>query len=139
MFSQEYIKDIEILIKGAKMKALLVVLLLVGSFGAAANQDCYQAALNNFSADSVAYRIYDEDISSAFEDNAEKASVRAVRKLEGNLGCADKSFEVAEVSCKEVMPGNALSKVCYVESQLGYFFISIDMMEGVNLVFNRWD
>lgn len=121
------------------MKALLVVVLMALSFGSAANHDCYRAALNDFSSDSMAYQIYDEDISMAFEDNGGKASERAVRRLENRLGCVEKSFEIQNISCKEVVPGNAISKVCYVESQLGYFFISIDMMEKVNIVFNRWD
>lgn len=139
LFLRAYKKVIENLTSEGKMKALLVVVLMVVSFGAAANYDCYKAALNDFASDSMAYQIYDEEISMAFEDNGVNASVKAVRSLESKLGCVEKSFEISKASCKEVVPGNSISKVCYLESQLGYFFISMDMMEKVNIVFNRWD
>lgn len=121
------------------MKALLVVILMAVSLGSAANYDCYKAALNDFASDSMAYQIYDEDISMAFDDNGVKASVKAVRSLESKLGCVEKSFEIKNVSCNEIVPGNSVSKVCYIESQLGYFFVSMDMMDQVNIVFSRWD
>ncbi len=120
-------------------KALLVVLAMVFSFGAAANYECYRKVLNDFSSDSAAFQVRIENAVEIFEENAERAAVLGVGQLESILGCEKNSFAVSEVACREVVPGNILSKVCYVESQHGYFFVSVDMMDGLNVVFNRWD
>ncbi|MCF8058799.1 MAG: hypothetical protein K9K67_05865 [Bacteriovoracaceae bacterium] len=121
------------------MKVLLVVLSLFASLAVSADYDCYRKALNDFSVDSMAFQVKSEEAVVMFEDRPDKAVYSVIRSLEQNLGCSNKSFELAEVSCKEIVPGNALSSICYVESQHGYFFISMDMMESINVVFNRWD
>ena len=120
-------------------KALLIVLAMIFSFGAAANYECYRKVLNDFSSDSAAFQVKSVEAVELFESDPEKAASFGVSQLEGILGCEKNSFALSEVSCKEVVPGNAFSKVCYLESQHGYFFVSIDMMEGLNVVFNRWD
>ncbi len=121
------------------MKVLFIVISLVASLAVSADYDCYRKALDDFSVDSKAFQVHDEDAAVMFSDLPEKASFKAIRELEAMLGCVEKSFEISEISCKEVVPGNSLSRVCYVESNMGYFFVSMDMMEGLNIVFNRWD
>ncbi len=121
------------------MKVLLIIASLLVSLAASADHDCYRRALNNFSVDSMAFQINSEEAVAMFEDRPDKAVYSVVRSLEQQIGCSEKSFELAEVSCKEIVPGNLLSSICYVESQHGYFFISMDMMESINVVFNRWD
>ena len=132
--------DFEFKVKEKTMKKLIVfvVVSLLSVANVSAN-DCYRKALNDFSSDSAAYQFYDEDISADFEDNGEKAAVAAIRLLENQLGCEKEAFRVESVACKEIVPGNSLSKACYAESNLGFFFVSVDMMERVNLVFNRFD
>ena len=39
----------------------------------------------------------------------------------------------------EVIKGNVFSKVAYIESNEGYFIISEDMMEHINVTYSRWD
>ena len=121
------------------MKKVIIALSVLFSFAASANFDCYRKALNDFSADSASFQINSEKMAKAFQSSPEVASKQAVGKLEAMLECSENAFELEEVSCKEVVPSNELSRVCYVESQHGYFFISMDMMEGLNIVFNRWD
>jgi len=121
------------------MKSVLIVLLMVLAVGAEANYDCYRKVLSNLQYDSMAYQVDADLIEVAFEENSEAASKLSIRLLERDLGCLDKSFEIVEVSCNEIVPGNQISKVCYMESQHGYFFVSMDMMEKLNIVFSRWD
>jgi hypothetical protein len=120
-------------------KVILMLLALVLSGSVFANYDCYRRALNDFSSDSAAFQVYSDDAIELYEERPEKAVKAAVSELEGKLECQKGSFELAKISCKEVVPGNFISRVCYVESQHGYFFISMDMMEQLNIVFNRWD
>lgn len=121
------------------MKKVLIVLLMVLAVGAEANYDCYKKVLGNLQYDSMAYQVDADQIEVSFEENSEASSRLGVRLLEKDLGCVDKSFDISEVSCKEIIPGNPISRVCYLESQHGYFFVSMDMMEKLNIVFSRWD
>ena len=125
--------------KGNFMKALVILFSLLLSYGAMAEVDCYGSVLNDYSLDSNSFQIYDEQISEAFENKDSLASSMAVRSLEQQLDCRSGAFEISDISCKEIIPGNSTSKVCYLESQYGFFFVSVDMMEKVNIVFSRWD
>ena len=128
--------------KGLMNKLFLVVALgiFVGmSQGVRADFDCYRRALNDFSVDSRSFQVYSEEVSALFEEEPEQAARESIRLLEQRLECDQKSLNPVEVSCKDIVPGNYMSRVCYAESNDGYFFISLDMMENVNIVFNRWD
>ena len=39
----------------------------------------------------------------------------------------------------EIVKGIGYSKVAYIESDLGYFIISEDMMLHINVTYSRWD
>lgn len=39
----------------------------------------------------------------------------------------------------QVTPGVLFSNVAYIESQNGYFIISEDMMQHINITYSRWD
>ncbi|MDD3592645.1 MAG: hypothetical protein PHO65_08390 [Sulfurovum sp.] len=39
----------------------------------------------------------------------------------------------------EIVKGIIYSKVAYIESQVGYFIISEDMMLHINITYSRWD
>ena len=128
--------------KGLMNKLFLVVALgiFVGmSQGVRADFDCYRRVLNDFSVDSRSFQIYSEEVSALFEEEPEAAARESIRLLEERLECDQKSLDPVDVSCKEIIPGKSMSRVCYAESSDGYFFISLDMMENVNIVFNRWD
>jgi hypothetical protein len=126
------------------MKAIItlttLLLLVMGFSGSAsAEQDCYGALLGNYTKDSNSFQIYNEEVSEGFENKEALASAKAIGLLEQKLDCSKGSLKIASISCREIVPGNSFSKVCYVESENGYFFVSIDMMEKINIIFSRWD
>ena len=128
--------------KGLMNKLFLVVVLgiFVGmSQGVRADFDCYSSLLDDFSVDSKSFQIYSEEAAELFEERPEAAAKESIRLLGEKLGCNNKNLDQMEVSCSEVIPGNLMSKVCYAENDIGYFFVSMDMMDNVNIVFNRWD
>ena len=120
------------------MKVLIFTLFLL-SFAAHAEVDCYGSALDNYSKDSNSFQIYAEEVSEGFENKDRAASTQAIKLLEQKLNCREGAFSINSISCKEIIPGHLHSKVCYLESQRGFFFVSIDMMEQVNITFSRWD
>lgn len=43
-------------------------------------------------------------------------------------------------ACRAVLDNKRSSEVCYIETQQpGYFFIMRDMVDHINVVYNRWD
>jgi len=123
-------------------KLFLVVVLgifLGMSQAVSANIDCNRSLLDNFSRDSKSFQIYNEEVAAAFEEGGEFASKEAIRLLGQSLGCDDKGLSPVEVSCNEMIPGNPISKVCYAQGRDGFYFVSVDMMDNINIVFNRWD
>lgn len=48
-----------------------------------------------------------------------------------------RDFEQFNVS--EIAPGIDYSKAAYIQSENGYFIISVDMMRHANVVYSRWD
>lgn len=49
------------------------------------------------------------------------------------------TLRVDEVLCAFFKPGDINTKVCYIETKYGYFYVSIDYMNNANVVFSRWD
>jgi len=129
------------------MKELMNKLFLVVALGiflgmsqaVSANIDCNRSLLDNFSRDSKSFQIYNEEVAADFDERGDYASREAIRLLVQSLDCDDSGLNSVEVSCNEMIPGNPISKVCYAEGKDGFFFVSVDMMDNINIVFNRWD
>ncbi|WP_127717358.1 hypothetical protein [Halobacteriovorax sp. HLS] len=120
----------------------LISFLLIFSLSAPimAAGNCVQILSDNHSNDSRSYQVYDMDLEKDFDESPEEYSLEALNSLLSRLGCDSMSQkDEGEVVCKEIMPGNNFSKVCYLENELGYFFISKDMLDSVNIIYNRWD
>lgn len=49
------------------------------------------------------------------------------------------SMDFRNFGVTEIVKGIVYSKVAYIESDLGYFIISEDMMLHINVTFSRWD
>jgi len=121
------------------MKSLILLVSLFFSLGAFA--DCYDRLISEPPHDSRSFFVYEALYEVDAEELNESSSKAVVQKLlKDKIGCQEKSLNVEfRASCKELMPGKSWSKVCYLESQMGYFVIQMDMMEGAHVIFNRWD
>lgn len=53
--------------------------------------------------------------------------------------CPNEKIEINVSKCKNIMQHDPFTRVCYVSTEIGYFFIMRDMLDGVNVIFNRWD
>jgi|SRR5690606_13939875 len=122
------------------MKKLVVVLIsVVVSFSAQAS-DCYERLTDNYSHDSKAFQLSEASVDYALERNTIAFAQSAVIALKESLGCQIKKNAMElSAQCKEIVPGVAMSRVCYVSSDYGYFLVSVDMLENINIVFNRFD
>lgn len=124
------------------MKLLISIFLLLGSMQiAAANYDCSAALSDNYSVDSRSFKLNEFEVESDFDEDPSSFAVEAIEKLYSKLECvsAENKGGSSSVQCREVVEGISASRVCYLENDEGYFLISKDMMESVNVLYNRWD
>ncbi len=130
------------------MKKLFVIFMMVlGAFSYAGNghADCFQKISNDYQDDSRSFQVQDDVLEKDFEEQPLAYAKEAlIHLLKNEIGCKENAISFNEKAsadevCNELIPGKPYSKVCYLESNLGYFFISMDMMDSVNIIFNRWD
>lgn len=122
------------------MKTLLLLITFTTSFYVLA--DCSMQLTQNFSRDSHAYQLREEEVDLELERGSVHFARAAVEALVMKLGCgmnATSDKHLGPANCQDVVPGVQLSRVCYVEENFGYFLVSVDMLENINIVFNRFD
>lgn len=83
-----------------------------------------------------------------FENDHVGDSYNLIRLFIERKGCGRKdirftagpgSVRSGKAVCNNVAKGYHHSRVCYVESNIGFFFVMRDMMNGATVVYNRWD
>lgn len=123
------------------MKLLLSIFLILSSIQFAnASYDCNAALSDDYSADSKSYRLSEFDVEADFDSNPALVASQSVEKLYENLGCRESNSKSNMiVKCKEIVKGVSHSNVCYLQNDEGYFLISKDMLENINIIYNRWD
>ncbi|PIK16154.1 hypothetical protein [Halobacteriovorax sp. JY17] len=123
------------------MKTILSLIFILSSIQvASANLDCDRVLTSDYSVDSQSFKLNEFDLESDFEVSAVAFAREAVTKLYSNLGCEElKQKSLQTATCSEVIKGVSTSKVCYLENKQGYFLVSKDMMENINILYNRWD
>ncbi|EQC44490.1 hypothetical protein M899_2326 [Bacteriovorax sp. BSW11_IV] len=125
------------------MKYLMAIVLLLSAMGANANE-CYMKFVDDGNHDSRSFQINDIDLNNDFDEDAMSFSKEAIVQVAKSIGCKAHDLGLANKnamgeSCVEMIPGKPFSKVCYVESDVGYFMVSKDMLDHVNIIYNRWD
>jgi hypothetical protein len=122
--------------------AKVVLLVSLFFFSNVFASDCYEIVTQSYSYDSVAFELDEFDIPAEYQPGSEQYAKIAVRVLEEKLGCEveeELSKSIFSYKCKRLDKELEYSKVCFVTTSYGYYFVMIDMMGKVNLVFNRYD
>lgn len=72
------------------------------------------------------------------EDYAKTIITEALKEL--NYEDDISTIKFTKYVCKLIDESNASTEVCYVETeQPGFFYILRDMVDHINVVYNRWD
>lgn len=131
------------------MKNIFVIAFtLLLSTAAMAENTCPAKLTYGHERDSMAYTIDLDDLEIRDFGNDHLAfSIAIIRELMRMRGCTKSDINFKETPlgryakslCKLVVPGVEMSRVCYVESNIGFFNISWDMLTSTHIVFNRWD
>lgn len=48
-------------------------------------------------------------------------------------------IKLNKYACRAIIEGKKSTEVCYAETEVGFFFIMRDMVDHINVVYNRWD
>lgn len=119
------------------------------SLNAFASKDtCLSKLTYDFAVDSRSFKV-DTDSMVVLGDEKDYLTqaisiVRGTLDLHGCDGRSDINFGHGPMgrtksSCKQLIKGRDYSVSCYVESSLGYFFITKDLQTNAFVVFSRWD
>lgn len=132
--------------KKREMKKLSLLFVLLGMFGMsswlnnaqAQNSNssfdrCYERLTDNHATDSNHFKINMDDLDF---DSVSEIEQAALNHLLVKLGCDVK--QVKNFKCKHVSEFE-YSFVCSANIEQGYFFIAPDMLNSVNIIFNRFD
>ena len=122
--------------------ALSLVIVPENAFSKA--EDCYKRLTKGNSQDSSHFRL-EGDIDAYGNDFVQNATA-AIKELIAELGCARKDinfmhgpYGYLKSSCHHHNKKEHYSRSCYIETNLGYFFVTWDPQVDVHLIFNRWD
>ena len=113
----------------------------------ASERECLMRLTHSYAQDSRNFQLnLDEiDIRDYGRDYLAKA-IKVIRLVIAEVGCVKKDinfgkgpFGRSRSRCSQVVSLNDESRVCYVESNLGYWFVTYDYQDRANIIFNRWD
>ncbi len=131
------------------IRKISILSLIVFSFTTLASKEkCLAKLTYDYAIDSRAFKVdTDEiDINSHDNDSVNQSIeiIRAVLYLHGCDGDNDINFGKgahgkAKHVCTALVGGRSASEVCYIESDLGYFFVTRDLQTSAHIIFNRWD
>lgn len=116
------------------MKHTVMAMLVLFPLTLLANTNCYQALSNDFQ-DSHTHRINVLNYSNS--DKLKDMSDVALRMIYRKHSCGSSSS--IKLKCGLAIKRNLNTEVCYGEGEYGYFLISKDYLDNLNVIFNRWD
>lgn len=113
----------------------------------ATTENCRVLLTKNYERDSVVYTadLDNLEITAPVADKMGQG-VQIVKHIVMQQGClaTDISFGKgsdgrAKSKCSFITPDRTASLACYIETNLGYFFVQWDTGHTANVIFNRWD
>ena len=113
------------------MKFLLFTIFLTSTFSTFANpMECIAKLTNNYRSDSITHSINLDDVYVREYGNDHLANgIQVIRKLLEIKGCKRRDINFSKTPigkstfsrCKVILEGEPNSRVCFIESSLGYF------------------
>ncbi len=95
---------------------------------------CYMQLLEaNNSADSSSFYFFSDDF---YELSPEDYSLAAIKRVLSKFNCLE-GYKEAELQCLKFQSSG--KTVCEASTNLGYFIVVPDYVDGGTLIFNRWD
>jgi hypothetical protein len=102
--------------------------------------------MGNSGNDTQAFTMHTDDVDRDFGRDFLAEAIYTIRLLLDREGCrkTDVNFGKGPYGrshsrCSKIIRNQEHTRVCYVETNLGYFFLTKDLLENVNITYSRWD
>lgn len=114
----------------------------------ASKDQCREKLLGNFSENSAAFTLDSDEVFQERDFGRDylakgiftiRALLKKVKCKRNDINFAKGPFGKSQSRCRLLVPHAPQSATCYIESSLGYFFITQDYLNNINIVYNRWD
>lgn len=130
-----------------KFIALFAIFVVFPIAAQASSTECLETLTHDNSIDSFSYTLNVDEINDRYFGNDHLASaIHYIKIVLNKKGCSRAdvnfgrgAFGRSKSRCQYLAPGIATSLSCYVETNLGFFFITRDLMTHVHVVYSRWD
>ena len=131
-----------------KLLVFIVLMLGVESFAGTQNLRCQSLLLDGFNEDSKSFQVKEADFVNNIDFGKDyvRRAFFLVRELLKSEGCNisklkfNKGFSGnSENHCRKIHPEVEESRVCFIQSNIGYFFLMDDLLGHTNITYNRWD
>ena len=130
-------------------KSLLILALGLFTLTASASPDrCRTRLLGHGDVDSAAFSLNADEVFGQrdFGRDYLAEAIFAVRALLEDVKCSRNDINFGQgplgrshSKCRLIVNHAPQSAACYIESNLGYFFVTQDYLNNINIVYNRWD
>ena len=130
------------------LKSLLALglLILLSQAINASPKDCIDNLMIDSNVDSYNFNIHNDDVLRDFGKDYLAEAIYTIRILLDKNGCSQNDVNFgrgphgrSHSKCTEVIPSNEHTRVCYVETNLGFFFVTRDLLDTYNISYSRWD
>ena len=130
------------------MFKLIAALCVLATLNVNAAQRCISKLTDNYAVDSRSFKVDMDNVDLNSDENDYIAQsielIRAVLNFHGCDGDRDINFGHGpngrtKHSCQNLVSYRPVSQACYIETSIGFFFLTRDLQTTAYITFNRWD
>lgn len=130
------------------LKSILALGLLVLLSQAihASPRECRENLMFYSNRDSYQFSVANDAIDRDFGRDYLAQAIYAIRILLDKHRCSPKDINfgrgahgTSHSKCSNIIANEDQTRVCYVETNLGYFLVSQDLLDTFNVIYSRWD
>jgi hypothetical protein len=130
------------------LKSLLALglLILLSLTINASPKDCIDELMMDASADSYNFSLHSDFVDRDFGNDYLAEAIYTIRVLLDQNGCSQNDVNFgsgphgrSHSRCSKLISNLDHTRVCYVETNLGYFFVTRDLLDTFNISYSRWD
>lgn len=112
----------------------------------ASPKDCIAILMGGEVRDTYSFSMHTDDLNRDFGTDHLATAIYAIRQLLDREGCSPTDINFGKgphgrshSRCTKIIRNQDHTRVCYVETNLGYFFITKDLLDNLNMLYSRWD
>lgn len=112
----------------------------------ASPKECIENLMFYANRDSYQFTVANDAVDRNFGKDYLAESIYAIRILLDKHRCSQNDINFgrgpqgrSHSKCSTIIANEDQTRVCYVETNLGYFLVSQDLLDTFNIIYARWD